>query len=311
MGFRPLAPNGVVSTDSTTNTVSYADLKTALSGDATSIYDQQAVNSLQPGNSLAFVSNELGDCSNIANPSCQAIQSATRGLDNDNTFDHFNIQINTADIKALGLTPTYAAGNPGGRDGSVSLSDEFNWDFDRSEGVDPNLLDFVGFAAHEIGHVLGFRSGVDLADINANLNRAGLDGLAWGTVLDLYRYQEFNGQQTLDWTIGGTPCFSLDNGSTCLGQFSRGAFNGDLRVAGHWRDDTLTGVTLGIMDPTRSGFMGGITDFNPTLLDRIAFDVMGYDVSLSSTVPEPPTWALMIVAFGFIGASECRRLRSS
>jgi len=115
----------------------------------------------------------------------------------------------------------------------------------------------------------------------------------------------------LDWTIGGTPCFSLDNGSTCLGQFSRGAFNGDLRVAGHWRDDTLTGVTLGIMDPTRSGFMGGITDFNPTLLDRIAFDVMGYDVSLSSTVPEPPTWALMIVAFGFIGASECRRLRSS
>jgi hypothetical protein len=298
--FTQLAPNVLGSTGSTTANISYANLKTLLAADAKSGYDQHAVASLQAGNSLAFVSNELGNCTNIANPSCQAIQTATRGLDNDNTFDNLNIQINTAQAKALGVNI-----NPA-RDGSVSFSNQFNWDFDRSDGIDPNLIDFVGVAAHEIGHALGFRSGVDLADANANLNRAGLDGLAWGTVWDLFRYQDFNGQQTLDWTIGGTPCFSIDNGGTCLGQLSTGAFNGDLRQASHWKDDTLTGLTLGIMDPTRSGFMGGVTNLNLTPLDRIAFDVMGYD----TYVPEPATWAMMIAGFGLAGAAVRRRRRA-
>jgi hypothetical protein len=295
--FSQLAPNVLGSTGSTTATISYANLKTLMAADAKSGYDKQALKSLQPGNTVSFVSNELGDCSNIANPSCQAIQSATRGIDNDNTFDNFNIQLNTAQAKALGVNLNTV------RDGSVSFSNQFNWDFDRSDGIDPNLIDFVGVAAHEIGHALGFRSGVDLADGNANLNRAGLDQLAWGTMWDLFRYGEFNGQRTLDWTIGGTPCFSINGGGTCLGNFSTGAFNGDLRQASHWKDDAITDVTLGIMDPTRSGFQGKITFLNPTGLDRIAFDVMGYD----TYVPEPATWAMMIAGFGFIGAAMRRR----
>jgi hypothetical protein len=299
VGFRQLGPNILGSTGSTTATISYSNLKTLMAADAKSGYDLQAVNSLQPGNTVSFVSNELGDCTNIANPSCQAIQTATRGIDNDNTFDNLNIQINTAQAKALGVALNTT------RDGSVSFSNQFNWDFDRSDGLDPNLIDFVGVAAHEIGHALGFRSGVDLADTNANLNRAGLDGLAWGTVWDLFRYQSFNGQQTLDWTVGGTPCFSINNGGTCLGQLSTGAVNGDLRQASHWKDDTLTNLTLGIMDPTRSGFQGGVTNLNLTALDRIAFDVMGYD----TYVPEPATWAMMIAGFGFVGAAMRRRRR--
>ncbi|MBA2921226.1 PEPxxWA-CTERM sorting domain-containing protein [Sphingomonas sp. MAH-20] len=305
VGFRQLGPNILGSTGSTTNTISYANLKTAMAADIKSGYDQHAVAHLQAGNSLAFVSNEPGNCvTNV--PTCGAISTSSRTLDNDNTFDNFNIQINTAQAKALGLNPTYLPSNPGGRDGSVSFSNQFNWDFDRSDGIDPNLIDFVGVAAHEIGHALGFRSGVDTADVNANLNRAGLDAIAWGTVWDLFRYQSFNGQQTLDWTIGGTPCFSIDNGGTCLGKLSTGSVNGDLRQASHWKDDTLTGLTLGIMDPTRSGFMGGVTNLNLTPLDRIAFDVMGYD----TYVPEPATWAMMIAGFGLVGAALRRRQRA-
>ncbi|HEU4968802.1 MAG TPA: NF038122 family metalloprotease [Sphingomonas sp.] len=299
VGFRQLGPNILGSTGSTTATVSYSTLKTLMAADAKSGYDLQAVNSLQPGNTVAFVSNELGDCSNIANPSCQAIQTATRGIDNDNTFDNLNVQINTAQAKALGVALNTV------RDGSVSFSNQFNWDFDRSDGLDPNLIDFVGVAAHEIGHALGFRSGVDTADVNANLNRAGLDAIAWGTVWDLFRYKDFNGQQTLDWTIGGTPCFSINAGGTCLGNLSTGSVNGDLRQASHWKDDTLTGLTLGIMDPTRTGFAGGVTNLNLTPLDRIAFDVMGYD----TYVPEPATWAMMIAGFGLVGAVLRRRQR--
>jgi hypothetical protein len=297
--FSQLAPNVLGSTGSSTATISYANLKTLLAADAKSGYDKQAVNSLQAGSAVSFVSNELGNCSNIANPSCQAIQTATRGIDNDNTVDNLNIQINTAQAKALGISIDPA------RDGSVSFSNQFAWDFDRSDGIDPNLIDFIGVAAHEIGHALGFRSGVDLADANANLNRAGLDALAWGTVWDLFRYGDFNGQKVLDWSIGGTPCFSINAGGTCLGNLSTGAFNGDLRQASHWKDDAITDVTLGIMDPTRSGFQGKITFLNPTQLDRIAFDVMGYD----TYVPEPATWAMMIAGFGFIGTALRRRRR--
>ena len=300
--FAQLAPNVLGSTGSTTNTINYAGLKTLLALDAKSGYDAHAVNSLQPGATVAFLSNEAGNCvTNV--PTCQAISTNSRTVDNDNTFDNLNIQINTAQVKALGLNPIYAASNTTQRDGSVSFSNQFNWDFDRSDGLDPALIDFVGVAAHEIGHALGFRSGVDTADINANQNRAGLDGIAWGTVWDLFRYGNFNGDRVLDWTVGGTPCASINGGATCLGNLSTGATFGDLRQASHWKDDALTGTTLGIMDPTRTGFQGGITFLNPTGLDRIAFDVMGYDVA----VPEPATWAMMIAGFGFVGGALRRR----
>lgn len=293
------------STGSTTNAVNYGVLKSAMAADAKSVYDSRAVNSLQPGNSLSFVSNELGNCTNVANPSCQSIQSATRGIDNDNTVDNNFLQINTAQAKALGFTPTYAAENAGNRDGSVSFSTLFTWDFDRSDGITAGAFDFVGVAAHEIGHALGFRSGVDVADNNANRNRAGLDGLAWGSVWDLFRYGSFDGQQTLDWSIGGTKCFSLDNGGTCLANMSTGATNGDLRQASHWKDDALTGNLLGIMDPTASGPGGSRPFMAISSLDLIAFDVMGYDVA----VPEPATWAMMIAGFGFVGGALRRRRR--
>ncbi|NNM75976.1 PEPxxWA-CTERM sorting domain-containing protein [Sphingomonas sp. ID1715] len=301
VGFSQLGPNILGQTNSTTNNITYAGLRTLMAADAKSGYDLQAVNSLPLGATVSFLSNEAGNCvTNV--PTCQAISTNSRTLDNDNTVDNLQIQINTAQVKALGLNPIYAASNVTQRDGLVAFSNQFNWDFDRSDGIDPALIDFVGVAAHEIGHALGFRSGVDLADVNANLNRAGLDAIAWGTVLDLFRYQTFNGAATRDWTIGGTPCFSL-NGGTCIGNFSTGSVNGDLRQASHWKDDALTGTTLGIMDPTRSGFNGAITFLNPTQLDLIAFDAIGYDVA----VPEPATWAMMIAGFAFVGAAARRR----
>lgn len=305
VGFSQLGPNILGQTQSTTNNINYAGLRAAMAADAKSGYDQLAVNSLPLGPSISFASNEPGNCvTNV--PTCGAISTSSRTLDNDNTVDNLTIAINTAQVKALGLNPVYTAANTTQRDGLVAFSNQFNWDFDRSDGIDPTLIDFVGVAAHEIGHALGFRSGVDLADVNANLNRAGLDAIAWGTVLDLFRYGTLDGQTVRDWTIGGAPCFSLNSGGTCLGAFSTGATNGDRRQASHWKDDAITGTTLGIMDPTRSGFNGAITFLNPTALDLIAFDAIGYDVA----VPEPATWAMMIAGFGFVGAAMRRRRRT-
>ena len=303
--FATLGTGILGSTGSTTNTIGYAALQAALTGDISSATDISAVGSLQAG-PLTFVSNEPP----VAGP----IDSRTRFLDNNNTFDNNNIQANTAQLKALGLAPIYNLGsNPGERDGSVSFSDAFVWDFDRSDGITAGAFDFVYVAAHEIGHALGFRSGVDLADVNALPGVAlpgarGLNNIGWGTILDLFRYGSFENQQLRDWSIGGVPCFSIDAGTSCEGLLSTGRLNGDLRQASHWKDDTLTGasVPLGIMDPTVAR---GATPAQPiTGLDLRAFDAIGYNLAVNVTaVPEPESWAMMIVGFGIIGGTMRRR----
>ncbi len=301
--FAALGPNILGSTGSTTNTVAYAGLRTALAGDAKSYFDNRAVGSLQTG-PLAFVTNEP--------PNGGAIDSRLRFLDNNNTVDNNNLSVNTAQLKALGLNPVYAAGNTTQRDGSVSFSTLFDWDFDPTDGIDAGKIDFVGVAAHEIGHALGFRSGVDTADINALPGvalpgRRGLNNIAWGTVNDLQRYGAFNGSQTLDWSIGGTSCFSINAGKSCLAPLSTGRLNGDLRQASHWKDDMLTGnLPLGIMDPTASGPNGTRPMMRLSYFDLIAFDTMGYDVG----VPEPSSWAMLIMGFGLTGAAMRRRRRT-
>lgn len=299
--FSALGPNILGSTGSTTNSIQYAGLKSVLALDAKSVWDASAVNALQPG-PLAFVSNEPAVGA--------AINVATRALDNNNTNDNNFININTAQVKALGLNPVYAANNPGQRDGAVSFSTLFAWDFDPTDGITPGTIDFVGVAAHEIGHALGFRSGVDTADVNALPavalpGRSGLNNLAWGTVNDLQRYGEFNGEQTLDWSIGGTRCFSINAGQNCLALLSTGRTLGDGRQASHWKDDTLLNINppIGIMDPTASGPNGSRPLMTISKLDRIAFDVMGFDLA----VPEPGTWMMLIAGFGFVGAAMRRR----
>ena len=121
---------------------------------------------------------------------------------------------------------------------------------------------------------------------------------------DLYRYGDFNGATTLDWSIGGSPCYSINGGANCLAPLSTGALNGDRRQASHWKDDTLrNALPIGIMGPTASG-PGGTRPFMAiSKYDRLAFDVMGYDLS----VPEPGTWMMLITGFGFIGAAMRRR----
>ena len=57
-------------------------------------------------------------------------------------------------------------------------------------GLHPGLVDFVGVATHEIGHALGFVSGVDIVDLTSGVGPFApmdLSDYRVFNVLDLYR----------------------------------------------------------------------------------------------------------------------------
>jgi len=241
---------------------------------------------------------------------------------------------NTSVIKAIGGTVS----NPTGLDGSVQFSSDFSFDFDPTNGITAGEMDFLGVAIHEIGHALGFTSGVDYFDYFGGPNGPGyslgydLNDTSIFTALDMFRYSNDPnhvgpGGPQLDETVGTNSYFSIDGGQTALwgNSFSTGAYNGDGNQASHWADsNTCNGYAqLGIMDPTFCyGQMGVVKG-----LDLAAFDAIGWNLTTGATagyarstasiyaangmVPEPASWALMLGGFGLVGAAMRRRQRTA
>ena len=149
----------------------------------------------------------------------------------------------------------------------------------RDGTVADNSLDFVSVALHEVGHVLGFVSGVDDGDwlnVVTEARDKGKavkdDAMKFATPLDLFRY---GSEGQIDLSMGTEAYFSIDGGRTNLGNFSTGEysdFGGDGFQASHWKqsDDN----SLGIMDPVLK--LGQVRQISS--LDTKAMDVMGWDV---------------------------------
>ena len=155
------------------------------------------------------------------------------------------------------------------------------WDYDisRDGEVAENSLDFVSVAIHEIGHVMGFVSGVDDSDWlyvvdKANEKEEEIEGdkVKFVTPFDLFRYSS-DGQ--IDLSVGTEAYFSIDGGQTNLANFSTGedkAMGGDGFQASHWKQSGND--VVGIMDP--------VLKLNQqreiSSLDLTAMDVIGWDV---------------------------------
>ena len=131
--------------------VAYADIRAALALDRTSSDDGTAVAGLPTGDRLSFLTNN----------------TTTGGLeiDDNGSVNNLALLVSRANMKALGfVAPGFLEPHDAGLDASILFSSGIDWDFDPSDGIGSGMIDFVGVAIHEVGHAMGFVSGVDTVD---------------------------------------------------------------------------------------------------------------------------------------------------
>lgn len=286
-GFAPLAPTVLGQAGSTYFNTTFSAMKTALAADATSADDATMVAGLPGGTSYSKYINGTTNNAGAAH-----VQSGITQM-----------RMTTANAKAIGLV----AGNATAEDAAITFSSLFNFDFDQSDGIGAGLYDFVGIAIHELGHAMGFTSGVDVLDYNTGSGpNAGVfrdsDFDPFATLLDFTRCSSASegAGADMDWTTGtAAKDFAIDGGCSALvsNAWSTGSYNGDGRQASHWKD----GFGIGIMDPTAvpTGQLNVVT-----ARDIQAFDVIGWTQPNNNNVPEPASFLLFGTALLGLGAAR-------
>ena len=189
INFTNLSTGTLGQASSTTRSFGYDRVYNALNNDRTSADDNTAVNSLSSGSAFNLLLNRTANNPNGAG-------SATPYLDSNGNANNKTINMTTANAKALGLES-----NGSNIDASIAFSNLFAWDFDRNNGITTGAYDFVGIAAHEIGHALGFMSGVDILDGNSSGTFYNDNQFPYVSPLDLFRYSaESKNVNAIDWT---------------------------------------------------------------------------------------------------------------
>jgi hypothetical protein len=166
---------------------------------------------------------------------------------------------------------------------AVGFNSDFDYDFDPSNGVDSNKIDFDSVAAHELGHVLGFMSNTGYRE----LDRTAPVAVA---IWDIFRFRPgvtpdsfATAQRIL--SSGGSQEFFNGSREAALSTGRPDGTGGDREQSSHWKDDRLTGQYIGIMDPTLAdGERDTITEN-----DLAALRSFGYTINGTSGNTDAPT----------------------
>ncbi len=270
---------------------SYQSYRTALNNGPKSADDTTAINSLS--NTTNYTTN-YNYFNNSGDHDVQAVTAST-----------LNMTRSVAKAAGISLTDGSTA-----LDGYVLFSNlatatangqpvRWSYDYTRSSTQATNTLDFLSTAIHEIGHVLGFVSGIDQPGLygmmtdwystpdpgSTSTYRTSMAArVEYNNPLDLFRYSKAGVRnmsygQSYDKTSGTfkSNYFSLNGGTTSIASFSSGidTYNyGDGYQASHWENGTSA-----IMNPTLSLN----TRRNVAALDLRALDVIGWDIAATGS----------------------------
>lgn len=258
--------------------LAYSTWRTKLAADRTSATDQTIHQNL-PGNTSSFTAwvNDIDATGMTSNKSEQS----------SNTLN-----LSRANAKALEITN----GQGAALDGYILMNNQLSdlgldWNYSLDGNLPANSVDFLSVAVHEIGHVLGFYSGVDASgwqitpidgfysDDDDDDDDGGNGGggerdprgpLQNATGLDMLR---FSNEDKIDLVVGGSPFFSIDGGTTKRADFATGVdrnLGGDGYQASHWK---ASGGSLGIMEPSIAPGQRR----NLLSLDQEGLDAIGWD----------------------------------
>lgn len=259
----------------------YSTWRTRLAADRKTNTDQVVHRNL-PSNTASFTTwvNEIGPDGMTSNKSQKS--STT-------------LNLSRANAKALRII----GGQNAALDGYILMNNQLpnlglNWNYGTGGTVPSNRVHFLSVALHEVGHVLGFYSGVDASgwqitpidgfygdddddDGGSSGEQDPRGPLQNATGLDMFR---FSNEDQLDLVIGGSPFFSINGGTTKRADFSTGTnrnLGGDGYQASHWKSN---GGALGIMEPSIAPGQRR----TQRALDRQSLDAIGWDLGMTTQV---------------------------
>ena len=160
-------------------------------------------------------------------------------------------------------------GTVAGTDANMTFNSQFTFDYDPSNGVSGSNLSFQDVVIHEVGHAMGFTSGVDFRNRDME-------------VLDLFRFQRTDGSG--DYNPDSTAEFQVrprlvaynnpndDHNSDVISAEYRMA-DGSPYQASHFREQV---PNIGLMDPAFAPGETWYPNFYSTA-DVAMFDAIGYD----------------------------------